>query len=309
MRVAVLGTGGVAARHLAVLTSLDEVEIVAHLSAGPERAAAQAARWGGRPYTDLDHLLDQAQPEAVWMCLTPDRHGEPEEALIERQIPFFVEKPLSHDLATAEGIAARLAGRTLVTAVGYKLRGLDSLPRLRELLAERPAHLALAAWHDVTPSPGWWRDPNRSGGQVVEQATHLVDLARTLLGEGEVLSATVAAPRADTGLAQVTATLLRFGNVPAVLTTTCLLEAKHTVQLQLACDGQVLTQTEHTLCIETAQTRHDHPVQADPFQVEDQAFLRAVRTGDPRHVLCDYPDAMRTHRLCCDIQRRATWPA
>jgi predicted dehydrogenase len=309
VRIAVLGTGGVAARHLGVLTSLDEVEIVAHLSAVPERAAAQAARWGGRPYTDLQHLLDQAHPEAVWICLTPDRHGAPEEALIERQVPFFVEKPVSHDLVTAERIAARLAERSVLSAVGYKLRALDSLPRLRDLLAERPARLALAAWHDVTPSPGWWRDPNRSGGQVVEQATHLVDLARVLLGEGEVLSAAAGAPRPDTNLAQTTAALLRFGGVPAVLTTTCLLEAKHTVHLQLVCEGQVLTQTEHSLRLETAHTRHAYQVQTDPFQVEDQAFLHAVRTRDPRPILCDYTDALRTHRLCCDIQHRATWPA
>jgi predicted dehydrogenase len=309
VRVAVLGTGGVATRHLGVLSSLPDVAVVAHLSSASQRAAAQAQRWGGRPYTDLQELLDQERPDAVWICLTPDRHGEPEETLIERQIPFFVEKPLSHDLLTAERIAARLGETSLLTAIGYKLRGLDTLPRLRDLLRERPAQLIVAAWHDVTPSPAWWRDPNRGGGQVVEQATHLLDLARVLVGEGEVFSASVGAPRPDTNLAQTTAALLRFGQIPAVLTTTCLLQAKHTVQLQLVCDGQVLTQTEHNLRIETGQTRRDHPVQADPFQVEDQAFLRALRTRDPRHILCDYADALQTHRLCCDIHRLATWPA
>ena len=309
MRVAVLGTGGVATRHLGVLTTLEDVEVVAHLSAVPGRAQAQAARWGGRAYDKLDELLDQTCPEAVWVCLTPDRHGGPEETLIERGIPFLVEKPLSGDLETAERIAARLAQRPLITGVGYKFRALDTLPRLRELLAERPARLILAAWHDVTPSPAWWRDPGRSGGQVVEQATHLVDLARALVGEGEILSAQLSAPRSDTGLPQASVALLRFGEVPAVLTATCLLEAKHTVQLQFVCDGQVLTQTEHALRIETAQSQVEHPVLTDPFLVEDQLFLDAVRTGDPHQVLCSYPDALRTHRLCCEIQRAATWTA
>jgi predicted dehydrogenase len=163
----------------------------------------------------------------------------------------------------------------------------------------------MAAWHDTTPAPAWWRDPTRSGGQVVEQATHLVDLARVLLGEGELLSATASAPRPDTNLPQATAALLRFSAVPAVLTATCLLEAKHTVQLKLVCDGQVLTQTEQVLRIETAHTRTEHPVQADLFLVEDEAFLRAVRTADPDRVLCDYADALRTHRLCCELQHRA----
>jgi predicted dehydrogenase len=305
VRVAILGTGGVALRHLGVLTSLDDVEIVAHLSSAQYRAQAQAARWGGRAYTDLDQLLDAERPEAAWICLTPDRHGRPEQTLIDRQVPFFVEKPLSNDLPSAERISAQLARRPLTTAVGYKLRALDTLPRLRDLLAERPARLLTAAWLDTTPAPAWWRDPTRSGGQVVEQVTHLVDLARVLLGEGELLSAAVGAPRPDTRLAQASAALLRFGEVPAVLTATCVLEAKHNVQLQFACDGQVLTQTEHVLRIETGSTRREHSVEADPFAIEDQAFLHAVRTGDARHVLCDYPDALRTHRLCCELQARA----
>jgi predicted dehydrogenase len=239
--------------------------------------------------------------------VTPDRHGEPEETLIERGIPFLVEKPLSNDLATADRIAAHLVERPLITAVGYKLRALDTLPRVRDLLAERPARLILASWHDVTPSAAWWRDPERSGGQVVEQATHLVDLARVLIGEGELLCGAIAAPSADMGMAQVSAALLRFGEVPAALTATCVLQARHTVQLQLVCDGQVLTQTEHALRVETAQARAEYPVLTDPFLVEDEAFVRAVRSGDPHQVLCSYSDALRTHRLCCDIQRRATW--
>jgi myo-inositol 2-dehydrogenase / D-chiro-inositol 1-dehydrogenase len=301
VRVAVLGSGGVAGRHLGVLAQIDGVEVVGHLSTAPARASAQAARWGGRAYSDLLELLDRERPEAAWVCVTPDRHGQVEEALVERQVPFFVEKPLSVDLATAERIAGRLAERPLVTAVGYKFRALDTLPRLRELLAERPARLLLASWHDATPSPTWWRDPARSGGQVIEQATHLVDLARVLVGEGEVLSSALAARRADTGLAQVSAALLRFGDAPAVLTAACLLEGKQSAQLQLVCEGRVLTQHEHGLLVEAGRARDDVRVFADPFRVEDQAFVRAVTDADPQQVLCDYADALRTHRLCAQI--------
>ena len=307
MRVAVLGSGGVASRHLRVLSGLDDVEVVAHLSTAPARAADQAARWGGRAYSELGELLDRERPDAVWVCVAPDRHGDLEEALIEGCFPFFVEKPISADLATAERVAARLAERPLVTAVGYKLRALDTLPRLHELLAERPARLILARWHDAMPPPPWWRHPARSGGQVVEQATHLVDLARVLVGGGEVLSAALGASRADTGLPQVTAALLRFGAAPAVLTATCLLESKQAVQLELVCEGRVLTQTEQVLRVESGRSRDEQPVESDPFLVEDQAFLRAVRMGDPDHVLCDYADALRSHRLCFEIQCRATW--
>lgn len=310
MRIAIVGSGGVADRHLGVLAQLGGLDLVGHVSGDLARAEARAGRWGGRAYAELEALLERERPEAVWLCLTPDRHGPPEEALIARAIPFFVEKPLAADLATAERIALWLRERPAITAVGYKLRALDTLPQVRDLLAERPARLVLAAWHDAMPSPPWWRTEARSGGQVVEQATHLVDLARLLVGEADVVEALAsrrpraAAPEAD--VADVSAALLRFaGHVPGVLTTTCLLAGKQAAHLQLVCDGRVVTVGERTLRIETGADTREVPVRADPFLEEDRHFVEAVRTGDPTRVLCTYADALETHRLCCAIRDTA----
>jgi predicted dehydrogenase len=311
MRIAIVGTGGVADRHLGVLAQISGCQVVGHVSATRRRAEAQAGRWGGRPYTDPAELLERERPEAVWVCVTPDRHGALEELLIERDVPMFIEKPLSNDLATAERIAAKLAARRLVVGVGYKFRALDTLARVRALLAERPARLVLGSWHDTTPAPPWWRDDARSGGQVVEQATHLVDLARLLVGEPEVVAAAARHhPRADypsCTVAQVTAALLRFPHgVPGTLTATCLLEGPLAIQLQLVCDGRALTITERALRLETGLQMEEIPVTVDPFLVEDQVFVQAVRARDPDAVLCSYADALATHRVALAI-RAAAW--
>jgi predicted dehydrogenase len=310
VKVAIVGTGGVALRHLEVLPRLPECSVVAHVSASAERARAQAECWGGRAFTDVDEMLERASPEAVWVCVTPDRHGSLETVLIARGVPFFVEKPLANDLATAERIAAALEASQLVVGVGYKFRALDTLPRVRELLSERPAQLAIGAWHDATPPPEWWRDEHRGGGQVVEQATHLVDLARVLLGEPRVLAATgVQRPRSNYphwSVAQVTAALLEFSGVPATLTATCLLEGPLAIRLQLICEGRQLTLTQRSLRIETGRDPiAEVPVAVDPFLVEDEIFLQAVRNANPRGVLCDYADALATHRAAVAIRRAA----
>lgn len=308
MRVAIVGSGGVAARHLGVLRQIEGLEVVGHVSTLASRAEAQAARWGGRAYTHLPEMLDRERPEAVWLCVTPDRHGSLELELIERGTPFFVEKPLAADLATAEAIAARLQDRPVVVAIGYKYRALDTLPRVRALVEERPARLLIGAWHGSTPSPAWWRDEARSGGQLVEQATHLVDLARHLLGEGEVLAAMATfQPRPrflDHDVPQVTSALVRFGNVPATFTATCLLDGSQAAHLQVVTEGHVLTIHEKWLRVETGARSEVLPTHADPFLVEDQAFISAVRSGEQHRVLCDYQDALRTHRLCIAIREQ-----
>jgi predicted dehydrogenase len=310
VRIGVIGTGGVAQRHLGVLRTIPDVEVVGHLSHASARAEAQAAQWGGRPFSAVDELLDRLRPDAVWVCVTPDGHGALEWELIQRRIPFFVEKPLSVELATAEQIAGWLTPGQPVVAVGYKFRALDTLDRARALLAEHAPRMVQAVWLDSLPPPAWWRRAAQSGGQVVEQATHLLDLARYLVGEAEVLAGVGGrwsrADTTDSDVPDVSCALLRFhtaqGPIPGLVSATSLLRGHQTLELQLVCEGRVLRLSERALVIETGRETHEFLSAVDPFLVEDLAFLEAVRTGDPAHVLCSYADALETHRLACSIR-------
>jgi myo-inositol 2-dehydrogenase/D-chiro-inositol 1-dehydrogenase len=310
VRVGVVGTGGVAQRHLGVLRSIPDLEVVGHVSHTPARAAAQAVQWGGQPFTTVLELLDRQRPDAVWVCVTPDGHGLTERELIQRGIPFFVEKPLSVDLATAEHVASWLAPAGPVVAVGYKLRALDTLDHARERLAEHPARRLHALWHDALPPPAWWRHAAQSGGQVAEQATHVLDLARHLVGEAEVIAALggqwprVDAP--DSDVPDVSSALLQFqtsqGPIPGLLSATSLLRGHQATELQLVCEGRVVRLSERALVVETGRETDELLTTVDPFLVEDLAFLAAVRTTDPGRVLCSYADALETQRLACRVR-------
>jgi predicted dehydrogenase len=310
VKIAFVGTGGVARRHLSVLSQLEEIEVVGHVSESVSRAEEQAAQWGGRAFSQLSEVLQVESPDAVWVCVTPDRHGALELELIDAGVPFFVEKPLSVDLPTAELVAQRLGGAALVTAVGYKFRALDTLARVRELLVERPPRMVFAAWHDALPPPEWWRQAARGGGQIVEQATHLLDLARVLVGEAEVIAGLGRRwARSDTpgsDVPDVSAAFLHFstadGYVPGVVSATCLLRGPQAVHLQLVCQGRVLTVSERSLIVETGRDMDRVATHSDPFLAEDRAFVEAVRERNPDRVLCDYADALESHRLACAVR-------
>ena len=182
-RVGFTGAGFIASRHLGNLLGFDDVAVVAVADPQLDRAREAAARVGGRAYADWADLLDREQLDALYICVPPAVHGAPELAAAERELPFFVEKPIAADLETAETIAREVSARRLVTAVGYHWRYLDTTERARELLSANPARLALGYWLDVTPPPTWWVREAQSGGQLVEQTTHLFDLARLLMGE------------------------------------------------------------------------------------------------------------------------------
>ncbi|HEX7002623.1 MAG TPA: Gfo/Idh/MocA family oxidoreductase [Trueperaceae bacterium] len=305
-----IGAGGIAARHLEALGKEPGVEIAGHLARHPQSARGAASRWGGRPFESLDDLLADGDLDAVWVTVPPHAHGEIELALIERRIPMFVEKPLSADRETARRIARAVEESGLVTAVGYQWRALDTLPRLREALKERPARMVSGSWQGSLPEPGWWRRVELSGGQMVEQATHLFDLARYLLGEATVLHAAVGDnERSDfpeANVAVAAAATLRFqGGALGNFTATSLLPWTGFVGLQLICQGLLVTLTRESVIYSDAKGRREEITGNDPFEAVDRAFLQAVGAGDPSLVHSSYADAMKTHELVLDVAEAA----
>lgn len=308
-RLAIVGSGWIVPRHLAALRRLDRTELVAIVAGGLERAAALAATWGGAGYDDLGAMLDDARPEVAFVCLPPDRSPAACLELAGRGIPFLTEKPLGARADDPARVAEAVADVGLVTAVGYQWRGLDFLPRLRARLADRPARLLIARWTGPTPPPAWWRHVGQSGGQVVEQATHLYDLARLLLGEGMVVAAASdrhdrpAFPDADVD--DVATAVVRFtSGTLATFTSSCLLPSG-VVEFDLISDGLRSTivpdddgdRPRWTLTLEDGDGVAVVPSLRDPYEVQAEAFLDAVEAGDPSRVLSSYADALRSDRL------------
>jgi predicted dehydrogenase len=182
VRIGLVGAGGVGSRHARVLSGLPDVEVVG--VADPDVASADrlAGIHGARAFPDAESLARTTRPDALYVCVPPFAHGEPEAVAVEHGLPLFVEKPLATDLATAERIAAEVDAAGLVTATGYHWRCLDTVQRARALLDGRPLGLLAARWLDKVPPPAWWTTWAGSGGQVTEQVTHLVDLVRHLGG-------------------------------------------------------------------------------------------------------------------------------
>jgi len=241
----------------------------------------------------------------VYVCVPPYAHGEPERAALARGLPLFVEKPLDLDLSTAEELAAEIEAAGVPTATGYHWRYYDTVERAAELLSDRPPRLLSASWLDRTPGSPWWAVRDRSGGQLLEQATHLFDLCRLLAGEvTEVTAVAAASPGGRGDIDHVAAGTMRFasGAIGAV-TTTCLLPRGHRVGLEVVADGMVLALTERELVIDDGE-RRTVPVGVDPLRREDADFLAAVR-GEPVTPRAPYAEALRSHQLTVAVARAA----
>jgi predicted dehydrogenase len=179
------------------------------------------------------------------------------------------------------------------------------------------------------PGVAWWRDLAIGGGQIVEQATHLVDLSRRLLGEGTVIAATAdrhpSAAYPEMDVPDVSTAIVRYEAGPVgTFTATCILGGTSAQEVRLFCDDLAITIRQQGVLYEDARTKavtatdgftgsrqwgvtgtRYVPTGNDPFRDEDRAFLDAVRHHDRSRLISRYDDALRTHRLTTSIRSLA----
>jgi predicted dehydrogenase len=298
IRVGLIGAGAVGTRHARTLTGFEDVELVGIHDEWSTAREALAGELDVPAVAGLDALL-RTRPDAVWVCVPPFAHGAVESAIVRAGLPFFVEKPLAADLPVAEHVVAAVTAAGLPTATGYHWRHLDTVERARVALTGRSVRLVDARWWGTTPPPAWWSTAELSGGQVVEQATHVLDLVRVLAGEvAEVVGG--AAPSSVEGrdVPDATAAVLRFDSgAVGTVSTSCVLPVPTEAGLDLAAEDLAVHLTETRLRLRS----RDDDVRSEPAvdgrRAVDRAFVDQLSGGPASPASVDVAEALRTHHL------------
>lgn len=185
-KLAVIGCGGIGGYHLGHFLQFDDIELAGFCDLIPERAESFVKKAGsGAAFTDYKEMLDAVKPDMVFVCIPPTCHGEIEFELIERGIPFFVEKPVSIDLRQAKQIRDKVKEAGLITAAGFQCRYSNLNAPAQQFIADNEVVFIECARIGGLPMVDWWRKRSTSGGQIVEQTIHQYDIIRYLYGEPE----------------------------------------------------------------------------------------------------------------------------
>lgn len=182
LRTGILGCGGIAHKHAQALASLpDEVELVAFCDHTPWPAGAFSESYtqgNAQVYLDQRQLFAPGDLDLAVITIPPHQHTDQVELASRNDIHLLVEKPiaLTSEKAWRMGAAAEEAG--IKTQVGFKLRFGEAVERLKALIESGESGLAglmAARYFCNSLHASWWRQREKSGGQLVEQAIHMLD--------------------------------------------------------------------------------------------------------------------------------------
>jgi len=190
LRTAILGCGSFARVHAKNLIRLsDEIELTAfcdHHDYNARKFSKEYADGKGSVFTDHREMFEKAHLDLVVICLPPFAHSDEVEVAAEHDVHILIEKPIALSSEHAWQMVESAEKASIKTQVGFMFRFGTAIERLKELIASGeagPTGLMSARYFCNSLHAPWWRDRSKSGGQLVEQVIHMVDLMRYLIGE------------------------------------------------------------------------------------------------------------------------------
>lgn len=195
MKVAVIGTGGIAQEHITSYLNNPRVELYAFCDVVEKNLKAAGEKYGvERLYTSEAEML-AALPEldAVSVCTWNCAHAECAIAALEAGCHVLCEKPMAVNAEQAKRMAeaAKRSGKLLM--IGFVRRFGNDCAVVKDFVDNGyfgDIYFAKATYLRRCGNPGgWFGDKNRSGGgPLIDLGVHIIDLVRYVMGNPKPVS-------------------------------------------------------------------------------------------------------------------------
>lgn len=282
LKIGVAGAGVMGRNHARVLSELRDVELAVIFDPDPVVAEGVAAAYGARAVTSAEDFVAAGLDAAV--VANPNRHhASLGVALLEAGVDVLVEKPIAATLDDAKALVKTAAEKGRVLMVGQVERFNPAVETVRRAV-EGDEILSIQVTR-VGPFPP------RMGevGVVIDLAVHDIDIIRHLTGseiiEVQSLLGHALAEREDSALLQ-----FRLENGVIAHITTNWVTPYKTRTLQVATKTRFIVADLITRQVTeyfgqqsdgSYSTRMLNSWPAEPLKREHEAFIHAIRTGEP----------------------------
>src|SRR5947207_1593701 len=156
-----------------------------------DKAATAAARDNPATYADWRKIIDRKDVDAVYIATQPDLHSEMAVAALQAGKHVYCEKPIGITPAQVRAVIEAAKKSNKVFVPGQQLRSMkeyiEAVRKIREgiigdvIMVKAQRHATADLPHDGT-SGDWYFDVARSGGYLIEQSVHNLDLCNWVIG-------------------------------------------------------------------------------------------------------------------------------
>jgi predicted dehydrogenase len=298
MRIGFIGVGGIAGSYRGSLKRLER-PVAAVCDINGERAAQVAGEHGAASYTDHRAMLANERLDAVFISIPPGAHAGQVDDAARAGAAVFVAKPIGLDLDAVRRTRDAIGQAGVVNQVGYMARYSDVTARAKELAAGHSLGLGLGRFMcRMGANHPWWGKGAISGGQMLEQSTHVFDWLRYFLGEVNEVHALGHRGHGDdiADFEDSTVCNLKFhSGAVGNIASTCCANVPEGFSAELAGRDFYLHAVMDTRLTGIISKEHiDFTGVETGYFRQVEAFLQAVEANDQSLVRSAYEDAART---------------
>jgi predicted dehydrogenase len=298
VRVGFVGAGGIANVHLQHVSKNEMADITAICDIHADTALEKAKEYGAAAYTNMDDMLDKETFDALFISVPPFAHADIEEKAARKGIHLMVEKPLGLDYQTVLTKSKVIKDSGIICGVGYCLRYWDLVAKAKEYLkGKKPAMVRGHYLSSFVPTQ-WYREWEKSGGQLVEQSTHIVDLARYLGGEIEEVYANMSLQVhhdvSNITIPDVTSVNFVYNSGAVGHIDSTFAQFDHRMGIEVMGEDFRVVIDGGNLTIIEKDSSESFKSENDFYQVQDHMFIEAVAKGKPDLLLSSFEDGLKT---------------
>jgi predicted dehydrogenase len=194
VNTAMIGTGNRGSFLLQGVLRQPNAKVLALCDIKPDRldkAATAAAKDNPATYADWHKVIERKDVDAVFIATPPYLHSEMAIQAIKAGKNVYCEKPLGVTPAQVRALLDAAKGSNKVFVAGQQLRSQkqlgETVRKIREgaigdvIMVKAQRHAAADLPHDGT-SGDWYFDVTKSGGYLIEQSVHNLDLCNWVIG-------------------------------------------------------------------------------------------------------------------------------
>ena len=171
-----------------------KAKVVALCDIKPDRldkAATAAAKDNPATYSDWRRVIDRKDVDAVFVGTPPYLHSEMAIAALKAGKHVYCEKPIGVNAAQVRSLVEVARSTKRVFVPGQQLRSLkqlgEAVGKIREgaigdvIMVKAQRHASADLPHDGS-SGDWYFDVTKSGGYLIEQSVHNLDICNWVIG-------------------------------------------------------------------------------------------------------------------------------